>query len=226
MGWARGDISVRVVTAVLVGAVLLGPAAPARATVIAKSGENQSISGVLHVESIPTRADVYVSVIREERGEYIGKTPVEKWLLPRAFWVTVEYPGRVPVHRKLIIRSQDINRLVVQLDYEMNPYKRYGHLAFWPGAAFTLLGVAAVTPMVVTTSRYDSDGQERDRTTGRIWTGVMGAAFGAGAVLMTTGVVLWILSPGDKAYFDEKYGVPGLSALDRSGVLFSYSRTF
>jgi hypothetical protein len=198
----------------------------ANSGVISRSEENHSIAGVLQVESTPDGADVFISASPDDKGEYVGKTPVEKWLLPLSFWVTLEYPGRVAVRRKLSIRSRDINRLIVNLDYQMNPYKRYGHLAFWPGAAAALLGAGAVVPKVYAAKRFESDRQESDRTKSRIWTGVMGAGFGAGAVLMTTGVVLWILSPGDKAYFDEKYGVVAASRAGSDGVGLSYTRSF
>ncbi len=205
---------------------VLGSSIPARGAAIAKGNEALSFSGVLHVESVPSRADVYISNQRREKGEYVGKSPVERRLSPFTFWVTVEYPGRVPVKQRMIIRARDINCLVVRLDYQMNPYKRFGHIAFWPGVAAALFGVGAALPMARAANRFDEDGLPEDRRRQRLWTGMMCAGTASGALLMTTGVVLWILSPGDKAYFDRKYGVAGVGPVEGSGMILSYSRGF
>jgi hypothetical protein len=209
----------------ILSGVILGAATPARGTTIAKSGEEHSFSGVLHVETVPSGADVYVSDKKNQRGEYVGKTPVEKWLLPFTFWITVEYPGRTSVERRMVIRARDMNSLVVTLDYKMNPYKRFGHIAFWPGVAATLFGAGAAVPMALSADRFDADGLPKDQRTKRLWLGMMCAGLGSGALLMTTGLVLWMLSPGDKAYFDEKYGVAVVNP-GTSGVTLGYSKNF
>jgi hypothetical protein len=75
----------------------------------------------------------------------------------------------------------------------------WGHVATWSGVGLLALGAVATWQAKVYGNKYnDSFGEDTaagDRS--RTWAGVMYTGYFVGAALVTTGVILWLLDPGD-----------------------------
>jgi hypothetical protein len=168
---------------------------------------NDSLLGKLLVETKPVGAEIYVSRKKREIGHYEGKSPIEKALLPLTYWITAKLPEHQTAKFEVQIDPSESEHRVIKLDriYPMNPYKIYGHLAFWSGIAFSGLGVLSLSQAQNAANDYheslDSDAKEDSQ----IWTGMMWTSFGISGALMATGIVLWILSPGDKKYYEMNH---------------------
>jgi hypothetical protein len=104
--------------------------------------------------------------------------------------------------------------------YPINPYKLWGHITFWSG-----LGIAAVggVLMAVAIDGYGNDcmaDSYYDALDRDVKMSISGYAIGG--ALMTTGVVLWILSPGDEAWAKEHaVAVRPVVGAEGTGLVFS-----
>jgi hypothetical protein len=188
-----------------------------------------SISGKIVVRTEPPGAEVYISRDDESLGELTGKTPVEKALLPLTYWVSIHRPGYVPVDAQEVrIDPGETESLDLKLtfDYPPNPYKTFGHVAFWTGVALLSVGIAGTVMALNYADNYHYDGYEEYRTRARQWTGAMWAGFIGSAALMGSGIVLWILSPGDKRYYEKKHGIKSAKFPVNGFSPFSYVRRF
>ncbi len=88
--------------------------------------------------------------------------------------------------------------------YPANPYKVWGHASFWSGLVLAGGGVAMGLLAAdakddankATTPEGLADAQDRMDT----YNGLAVTGYVLGAGLLTTGVILWVLSPGDEAW--------------------------
>ena len=86
----------------------------------------------------------------------------------------------------------------------MNPYKVWGHVSFWSGIGFIGLGGVFTGKASAAASDYKAGKDplgNRDALDQNNALAVSGYVIGG--TLMTTGMVLWILSPGDNAWAKE-----------------------
>lgn len=98
-----------------------------------------------------------------------------------------------------------------QAVYPMNPYKKWGYISFFSG-----LGVAGLAGGLGTgMAKKEADSYNgahtvkaaKDaRSANKRWTGTAIAGYALGGALMVGGAVLWIVSPGDRAWA-ESHGV-------------------
>lgn len=100
--------------------------------------------------------------------------------------------------------------------YPMNPYKKWGYVSFFSG-----LGVAAALGGLGTgMAKKEADSYTKAHTVqaakdahdaNKRWTSAAIAGFSVGGALMVGGVVLWILSPGDRAWAESHGASAGLT---------------
>ena len=112
-------------------------------------------------------------------------------------------------------------------DYPMNPYKFWGHASVWSGLGVMLLGAVMTTL---------SDSAESDAKTAGPPSAMADAesrmdtfnalavtGYSLGGALVVTGVVLWVLSPGDRKWVQE-HGISVLPFVsgDRAGLSLTW----
>ncbi len=106
--------------------------------------------------------------------------------------------------------------------YPMNPYKLWGHVTFWSGLGIAALG-GAFTGLAfsakqkaddATTSKEISDAESEMNT----YNTIAITSYITGGALMATGIVLWILSPGDEAWAKQHGVSAGASVLPNVGA--------
>ena len=98
----------------------------------------------------------------------------------------------------------------------------WGPGLFWSGVAATGLGVVSA---VLAKKAADDESERGDFDAGKrsqTWTGVMYVGFGAGAVLMVTGLVLWLTPGQDES--ESRYAAGVVPA--RGGLVFTYEGRF
>ncbi len=76
--------------------------------------------------------------------------------------------------------------------------KMLGHVSFWTGLGFAAFGGASTAVAKNRGDEYNTRGRSSDKAKSRTWSGLMWAGFGAGAALMTTGLVLRLVKPGER----------------------------
>ncbi len=181
--------------------------------------------GTLIVTTSPPGARVII------HGENSGLSPVSKALATHSYRVEVELADYKSEKARVRIDPGETERLHFDLQriYPSNPYKVWGHVTFWPGLSLVALGVVAI-PMAKSEAGYYADHlDESSRISARSWTGVMWAGFGFGGALITTSIVLWAVSPGDKAYYEQQRQETSrlsLVPVGNEGAALSYSGRF
>jgi hypothetical protein len=183
--------------------------------------------GTLRLTTDPPGASIYIGGTQRTDGDYAGKSPLEKNLKPRRWWVVARAKHHHGKRAKVRIFAGDTFNLHLKLrrDYPANPYKIWGHASLWLGVAAIAPGIAFALGAKTAAKDYKSELDQDDRDRSQRLAGGMWASFGASAALITTGAVLLALSPGDKAYF-EKQRLSGGPTADGNGLTMAYSRWF
>jgi hypothetical protein len=98
-------------------------------------------------------------------------------------------------------------------DYPMNPYKRWGHISFWTGVGTLAMGGAMTAMAADAKSDARSAGTPAKMAEAESLMDTRNALavtwYSLGSALAVTGVVLWLLSPGDRRWAEDH----GLSVL-------------
>lgn len=192
----------------------------------AKKPAPSAVIGNIRVTSTPPGAKIYISRDEEEFGELVGVTRLEKQLLPYTYWVTVSLTDHHIWQRKVVIDPGETEQFNISLafDYPPNPFKVWGHVAMWTGVALLPFGFVGMYMARDYADDYHSYGDSHYRDQAVKWTKVMWAGLIGSGVLMAAGATLWIVSPGDKVYYERKHGVTVSGA--PAGGAFSYTRRF
>ena len=175
--------------------------------------------GTLTVESDPSGAAVLLD------GAAMGATPCTSAVPAGKHRVEVHLKGYEREKQFVTVQPEKNARLSLKLkrEYPMNPYKKWGHISFWSGVGVTALvggigfGLGA---------KYADDYQSRTsgsinslRDTSEAMTGLGYAGVALGGAMMITGVVLWVLSPGDESWWREHQPGVGVSGDGEAAVL-------
>ena len=176
--------------------------------------------GRLVVQTEPTGTSLFLDDNQK------GVTPFEQKMDVGEYKLELKMDGYKTVRGSVAVKSKETTLLnfTLERDYPMNPYKKAGYATFFSG-----LGVAAIlggAGFVLGSTYADeyrtkSSGSINDlRDQSQTMTGLGYAGVSIGGALMLTGIVLWILSPGDQAWWEEHH-VSVVSAADGSGGLVS-----
>jgi TolB-like protein len=84
--------------------------------------------------------------------------------------------------------------------YPMNPYKLWGHVTFWSGLGIAAVGGVFTGLAYKASDDYNSSGDISAKDKVGPYNTAAAVMYATGGALMVTGVVLWILSPGDEAW--------------------------
>lgn len=92
-------------------------------------------------------------------------------------------------------------------DLPTNPYKLWGHISFWSGLCMT--GIGGVLVGMAASARSDAESassavaMRAARNDMERYNGLAIGGFAMGGGLLVTGLVLWLLSPGDETWARE-----------------------
>ena len=167
--------------------------------------EQPTLPGILSVQTTPEGA-VVMSGQRE-----LGQTPLKKRLEAGEYTLTVRLDGYLETTRKVTIKSGEKTSSTLTLTrIPMNPYKLYGHMTFWSGLGLVALGSVFTGMTKVKMDEHDDmlgkgdvEAAQDARDTSKTYGGLAVTGYSIGGALMVTGLVLWILSPGDEAWANE-----------------------
>ena len=176
--------------------------------------------GRMVVQTEPTGTSLFLD------GDQKGTTPFEQKMDVGEYKLELKMDGYKTIRGSVAVKSKETTLLdfTLERDYPTNPYKKAGYATFFSG-----LGVAAILGGVgfVLGSAYadeyrtKSSGSINDlRDQSQTMTGLGYAGVSIGGALMLTGIILWIVSPGDQAWWEEHH-VSAVSAADGSGDFIS-----
>ena len=202
------------------------PASPKPPATLVAVVEPRAATATLRVVTTPPGATVYVQRIGNR--DLIGRAPLEKTLLPLDYRVIARLEEHEPATAEVRLDpfEKETVRLTLRRIYPMSPYKKWGHLAFWPGLAVTAFGFCAMGAARHHAEIYESTLHDFERDNARAWTGGMWAGLGLGAALMTTGVILWTATPSSKEHWERSHGAIALSPSPDGGFVAAYGRRF
>ncbi len=198
------------------------PAPAARPLVVAA----EAVTATLRVETTPPGADVFVK--RLGTANYIGVSPVEKILMPVEYRVI----ARLKEHESAVreVRLDPLVTRVVRLDleriYPMSRDKKIGHAFFWPGLVTTGFGFVSMGVARDMAESYRISLGDGYREATRIWTGLMWGGLGLGVALMTTGIVVWAVTPSSKESWEKEHGALAVAPTPDGGLVAAYGRRF
>lgn len=174
--------------------------------------------GTLVVKAEPAGAWVEID------GKNLGQVPVVKDLEPGEHEVKVKLSGYVIERRKISVKADEQAILGVELKMiPSRPENLWGNVTFWTGAGLVVLGGSSLGYAIMLGNEYD-DGNRELKSRIETMTGVMYAGFGAGAALMITGLVLWILSPDEASWAERNNGYLGVMSMGNGLVLSAGGR--
>ncbi len=169
--------------------------------------------GQLIVKTEPSGATLFID------GKEKGTTPFNRKMDMGEHKLEVKLEGYKTAKGSVEVDSQKATRLnlILERDYPMNPYKKYGYVMFFTGFGLAAFGGIATWQAKVAANDYKSGNwSAKDRNSG--WTAGMGIGYGVGGALMVTGIVLWVLSPGDETWWKKHSASAGL-AMDENGTM-------
>ncbi|MBN2343022.1 MAG: PEGA domain-containing protein [Deltaproteobacteria bacterium] len=185
-------------------------------------------SSSIKVTTTPSDATVYISRYRRHNGEETGISPVEKELVPGRYFITAQKERFLPTKAEVRLDPNETENVHINLkgDYPKNPYDSFGHLFFWSGVAGGAFAIISGFSADFQAGKYNSTGDSISRERSDRWAAAMWISAITGAAFITTGIILWRLSPGDKAYYEKKHGPLACPTVDGHGVSLGYLRRF
>lgn len=170
----------------------------------------------LKVETHPPGSRVFIE------GKEVGTAPLENELKPGQYFVAVTADDHVPKGGRVEVSSGKATEIKITLE-AAPPYSRWGHITFWSGLGAAAFG--AISGILASSAGDDykaGDRGARDRSVALA--GCMYTGLAAGGALIITGVILWVLAPGE----DVPSGVTSFLALPspEGGLVFSLSGRF
>ncbi len=178
--------------------------------------------GRLYVKSEPSGASLFLD------GEKKGATPFKQKAEVGEYKLELKLKGYKTAKESVSVKSKETTRLNLPLerDYPINPYKKYGYMTFFTGVGLVAFGGLATGMSSMKANDYKgagSPGEMKDaQNTSESWMGGAIAGYTIGGVLIVTGIVLWVLSPGDQAWWKEHQVSAGPTG-DGSGGILSVS---
>lgn len=177
-------------------------------------------SSALLIKTQPDHAEVFLG------REAIGRSPLTQELRPGRYEIAARLPGHREARVTVNLEPEKSGEIILTLEplpapppapvapvatvppaeganvraalpeRPMPALTLWGHVGVWSGVGCLALGAAGLGMGLKYASDFDGgDLSAEDKA--RTWTGVMWAGFGLGAALVATGVVLWLLAPGE-----------------------------
>ena len=146
---------------------------------------------LLEIQTIPSGAMITIG------GTSVGSSPLSRELPAGSYRVVATRDGYRPsAQRVTVTKGQNAGvSLLLTREVEGHPFDTWGHISFWSGLGLAAFGGASVGLAVKYANDYETTGRSRDADRSDTWAGLMWTGLGAGAALMATGVVLWLLEP-------------------------------
>jgi hypothetical protein len=154
--------------------------------------------GQVQIKTAPQGAAVTID------GKPAGAAPLTMELPPGKHLVTASARDHRPREMEALIESGKSSELVIELEriFPMNPYKKWGHVAFWSGLGVAAVGVVTYLK-AVDYADQNVHGHPEMADDARLFRDISFGLWAGGGALLATGAVLWLLSPGDRNWFEK-----------------------
>ena len=155
--------------------------------------------GTLMINSMPQGASVFLD------NEAIGVTPMKHRTLAGYHTITLSSDGYFKEKRRVELNSHErLEVMATMRKIPPNPYQIAGHATFWSGAGLIVTGGILNWQAGEKQKSWEDTGNSSDKSANHALMGSAIAGYALGGALMVTGVVLWILDPGDETLDKRK----------------------
>ncbi len=174
------------------------------------------VPGRVKVSTNPAGAEIWIE------GKSMGKAPLELELPEGSHKLVATLPDYESADMQVrVVSAKTVEaRLELERIYPMNPFKLWGHICFWSGTAFAAAGAG----LWYVAYGYAEDNKAGDATAADkavLWRNVSFGLLGAGAAALAAGTLLWILSPGDRAWFEKQAGLAAVPLPSGGAIVLS-----
>lgn len=172
---------------------------PPVAAVPEEAPEKPPMPGRLSLVSEPSGAELRID------GEEKGATPYKRELAPGEYGLELRLDGYKTAQRSVEVKPNKTTRLDLTLerDYPMNPYRKWGYVSFFTGLGLAAFGGIATWRAKEAANDVKASGDWGAEDRNRAWSGLAVSGYTLGGAAMISGIALWALSPGDKAWWED-----------------------
>ena len=155
--------------------------------------------GSLVVSVIPNGSKVVID------GKTVGETPLTHPLPEGSYTVEVSRNGYFSEKRMVELKPGERTEIQATLKpVPVNQYQTAAYASFFSGVGLVAFGGLATWQAKEAGNDYNYTGNASDERKSQSWTGAAIAGYGLGAAAMVTGVVLWVLDPGNSESTKEQ----------------------
>lgn len=155
--------------------------------------------GTLEIVGDPPGATILID------GKEAGYTPFKKRLPEGNYKLTVRLDGYLNEQRSVDITPGGRQKISVTLTkIPMNPYRTAAYASFFSGVGLVAFGGFATWQAKQAGDDYSSSGTSDSKDSSRSWAGAAIAGYTIGGAAIISGVVLWILDPGDREWLEQQ----------------------
>lgn len=191
------------------------PAAPPLPAPPPPNANVPAVTGKLEVTAEPVGATLILD------GKTKGRTPFAEELQPGMHTLEIRQDGYTPQTHRVLVKPQETTHLALSLRrvYPMSPYKKAAYASFFTGVGLVAFGGIATWQAKSTAEHVKTTGRWNSEASSRAWMGGAISAYALGGAGMIAGVALWLLAPGDEAWWKAHSLSAGPAAGGQGAVL-------
>jgi len=157
--------------------------------------------GILHITTVPKGASVLLD------GNMRGQTPFNESVSAGTYKLVLKLDEHKPLSKPVTVTSEETSRLSLELkrDYPMNPYKKWGYVSFFTGLGIAAFGGISTWQASSSANAVKADGNWDAEDQNSLWSGLAITGYTLGGAAIITGIVLWVLSPGDREWWEQHH---------------------
>ncbi len=176
----------------------------------------------LEINTLPQGAMIAIN------GTVVGSAPLRREVQEGKYRIVASRMGFLNSAQTISVSKGQsaVVSLLLPRKVHGHPFNTWGHVTFWSGLGLAAFGGASMGLAVKYANDFETSGSTGDKNNSYTWSTMMWLGFGAGAVLMTSGVILWLLEPPASERVDKSTLTSLVPTPDGQGAVLSISGTW